>query len=491
MKMELRFQENELRFQENKDEMVVSGYVNITNQLSEVLGTKKKFKEKISKGAFDKAIRNNTRGIDFLDSHNGSKILASTRNESLTLREDKHGLYMSAVITPTTYGKDTYELIKSGIFKNMSFGFRTIKDSWRALANNLYERTIEELELFEISVVRDPAYSQSTISARGIDLASIDLEEVELRLNKLKGVENMKKIEKRSTNEFAEMLQNEEMRNLQTTESGTALIPENIENMIVLKMEEISPVFARARKFNSVSGSLKIARETGLENAGFVGETFDLNNIALSFSEVKLEQKRVGAAISLTNQLINDSAVDIESYVTNLLARRTIKAVEKSILTGSALEEFKGIIHDEDVAEVELIGAVTIDTFLEMYLKIHPEFLASACFIMNRDFFNQVSKLKDGNNHFYLQNGIVNGKLTYTLLGLPVEVTESLTAEVPVIFGNIEESYGIMIKKGFGLQRIVADSTQALRGSQLFILDGYMDGAVINPQALVKLTIKE
>src|SRR5699024_2456241 len=209
----------------------------------------------------------------------------------------------------------------------------------------------------------------------------------------------------------------------------------------------------------------------------------------IGFDEVKLNQKRVGAAISLSNQMINDVAVNIVDYSINLLARRAGKAVEKSILIGDTAEEFRGIVHDNEIANVEVADAVTIDVLMDVYNSIHPEFLDSSSFIVSRDLFNQIAKLKDGNGHFYLQNGVINGKLTYTLFGAEVIVTDSLTKETPLLFGNITEAYAVMIKKGFALQHIVGDTTQALRGSQLLVLDGYMDGAIYNPQALAKLTV--
>lgn len=189
MNMEVRMQDTEIRTSEDGS-LKVSGYVNKTEQLSNILGTTKRFVEKIAKGAFQRAIQNAKRDIDFLAEHNNKLILASTRNGSLELREDEQGLFMSATIAPTTWGKDIYTLIKSGIYQNMSFGFRTIKDSWKALENGLYERTIEELELFEVSVVRDPAYSQSTISARGIEL----IEDVEIPVELEKEKRDMEKV---------------------------------------------------------------------------------------------------------------------------------------------------------------------------------------------------------------------------------------------------------------------------------------------------------
>jgi HK97 family phage major capsid protein len=102
--------------------------------------------------------------------------------------------------------------------------------------------------------------------------------------------------------------------------------------------------------------------------------------------------------------------------------------------------------------------------------------------------FTQVSKMKDGNGHFYVQNGIINGKLTYTLFGAEIDVTDSLPAGTPVLFGNIEEAVSVMIKQQSGLQEIV-DTQQALRGSKLFVFDMYADSAVVNPQAIAKMVV--
>ena len=150
-------------------DMVVSGYVNQTEQLSHELGMSKRFREKISKGAFRKAIQNSARDIDFLAEHDSSVVLASTKNDSLQLREDDKGLYMEARIINTGAGRDWYEMISSGLITNMSFGFRSVADEWRSIGENLFERTINDLELFEVSAVRNPAYAQSSISNRGLD----------------------------------------------------------------------------------------------------------------------------------------------------------------------------------------------------------------------------------------------------------------------------------------------------------------------------------
>lgn len=184
--IELRFNPSKIE-SDNDGNLNVSGYVNKTDQPSNILGTTRKFIEKISKGAFKNALSKKERDIDFLAEHDSTKLLSSTRNQSLELTEDENGLFMKATIAPTSWGKDTYTLIKSGLYSNMSFGFKVLKDNWKKTGSGLYERTISELELFEVSVVKNPAYSSSTIAARGIDVIDeIDVpEEIRMEENNM------------------------------------------------------------------------------------------------------------------------------------------------------------------------------------------------------------------------------------------------------------------------------------------------------------------
>ncbi|MDG0062107.1 phage major capsid protein [Priestia sp. P5] len=487
MKMELRQSQTQLT---SDGDLLVKGYVNKTNTLSEMLGSTTRFKEKIAPGAFAKAIRNKSRDVDFLAEHDSKTVLASTRNDSLTLKEDAEGLYMEARISPTSYGKDWHVLISDGIVQSMSFGFRALKESWQKV-EGIAIRTIHELELFEVSAVRNPAYMSSSISARGIDIIeniSVPKEISEYSNNKEER-NNMMEITEKRNNEFEQILKGE-TRSLQMTAQAGAIIPQNVHDEIILKMEETSPVFAKARKLQSVAGTLRVTRENDGVVAGFVGEGEALTEGQIGFEYVDLKQKRVGAAVSLSNQLINDSAVNIQDYVGSLLARRTGKAIEKSILVGTGNTEFAGIINDADIQAVLSTGtgAVLLDDLQTLYLTIHPDFLNGSSFTMSREFFNTIAKLKDNDGHFYLQMGVVNGAVQYTLFGLPVDVTDALPASTPVIFGNITEAYNVMIKQEAKLQEI-NDTTMALKGAKMFLFDFYADGAVVNPQAVVKLTV--
>lgn len=486
--MELR--SSKVALTSNIEGLIVSGYVNKPGALSEVLGTAKKFRERIAPGAFKRAIENRNREIDFLAEHDSKQVLASTKNESLTLREDGEGLYMEAKISPTSYGKDYYQLISDGLVRNMSFGFTSLKDSWNQVGGVMI-RTIEELELFEVSAVRNPAYSQSSLAARDINLIEeINVPSME-QLKDERGNHTMMKMEKRSNDikAFEQYLrEGSESRTLTTTANGSAVIPENVSGTIVKKMEEVSPAFAQARKIHSVEGSLKVPREADGITGGFWGEGESILEEMLDFEEVKLQQKRLGAALPLSNQLVIDAGVDLVAYSQDLLSRRLSKTAEHAIFVGDGKKQFKGILSETDIAKVEATGAVAMNHLVDLYTSIHPDFISKSAFYMNRNLFNTVAKISDENGHPFIQNGVVNGAITYTLFGAPVYVTQSLPDTTPAVFGDIEEAYTILVKKEMSILNIV-DTANALRGSRLLVADAYMDGAVTNPQAIARLNV--
>lgn len=276
-----------------------------------------------------------------------------------------------------------------------------------------------------------------------------------------------------------------------TTQDGSVLIPEQIADEILRKMEETSPVFEQARKYPSIEGTLKIAKENTDDQAGFVGENEEIPSIALKFGHVTLTQKRVGAAVTLTQQLLNDGAVDLLGYSANLLARRAARAVEKSIFKGEGGEKgFVGIFSDQitdsgDLNKVKISASVTSDELADITGSVNPAYLDGAAFYMSRELFNQIRKIKDGTGDFLLQSRDVNGRIGQTILGFPVYISDVLAKEDGILFGNISNAYGILIKKGFALKHVNGDTQQTLNGTQLLAFDGYMDGNLINPEALV------
>lgn len=164
---------------EESKEMKLQGYV-ATDASSHILGKegKKKWREVIAPGTFRNAIAKAKRlkeSIDLLADHDTKKILASTANGSLKLEEDEVGLYFEATVSPTSYGRDLYVLVKDGIIKGLSFGMKVLNEDWSLAADGMPLRTINEIELFEVSALKTPAYPTTLLEARGMEVADVEV----------------------------------------------------------------------------------------------------------------------------------------------------------------------------------------------------------------------------------------------------------------------------------------------------------------------------
>jgi HK97 family phage prohead protease len=173
--------------------MKIRGYAAVFNELSEPLFG---FRELILPGAFKKSLKADVRA---LLGHDPSQILGRTKSGTLRLREDDHGLYTEIDPPNTQLGRDTIESIKRGDLDQMSFGFQVVKDEWKHEDRELI-RELVEVDLFDVSVVAFPAYTQTEVSVRSLwpdgmpaDVAKLQHQEPPLRIYREKLEERIKK----------------------------------------------------------------------------------------------------------------------------------------------------------------------------------------------------------------------------------------------------------------------------------------------------------
>ena len=118
---------------------------------------------------------------------------------------------------------------------------------------------------------------------------------------------------------------------------------------------------------------------------------------------------------------------------------------------------------------------------------MHPAYLAKATWVMNKNTFDAISKLKDATGNFYVVRDVVASGIVHKLLGIPVQISTAMADEEKVaILVNMEQAYATMIaKNGSSLKMIGNDTSNSLRGTMTLILDGYVDGAIYNEDAVL------
>jgi len=97
-----------------------------------------------------------------LYNHNVGAVLGRTP-KTLTLTKDTRGLAFELDPAPTEAGRDALALVTRGDVRGASFGFRTLKDSWRQDAG-VTIRELLDIEIAEISLTAFPAYQETDVS---------------------------------------------------------------------------------------------------------------------------------------------------------------------------------------------------------------------------------------------------------------------------------------------------------------------------------------
>ncbi len=161
------FRAAEIRSAEEEDKLVVEGYAAVFDKEALIYESEwsgYKFYEKVNRNAFDDADMSDV--VMKYNHDDQSLVLARTRNKTLQLTTDDHGLKIRAELANTTAGRDIYELIKRGDLDKMSFAFTVSETNVRdSTEDKVYVREILKFDkIFDVSVVDFPAYDDTEIS---------------------------------------------------------------------------------------------------------------------------------------------------------------------------------------------------------------------------------------------------------------------------------------------------------------------------------------
>ena len=149
-------------------------------------------REQVAPTAFDNADMSD---VIMQYNHEG-RVFARTRNNTLSLESDEHGLLIDADLGGTEIGRQLYEEIRGGYTDRMSFGFTVdgeeVEEQREKGKRTVYLRTITRIgKLYDVSAVSIPANDGTEISARSFIDGLIEKEKAE-RLIEQKAEERSK-----------------------------------------------------------------------------------------------------------------------------------------------------------------------------------------------------------------------------------------------------------------------------------------------------------
>ena len=360
---------------------------------------------------------------------------------------------------------------------------------------------IGELEMM-VTAVGTETRSLSAEEVEKFDAKKAEIEQIdatiarveEMRFKEMPKEEKKVEVEKRSKEDMEKRaldaffkgqdLDSEMRTMLASTASNQATMPLTIAEGLLKKLEELCPILEKGKRFSS-KGTLRLLNETSYGAGALTDENALFEDADAVLGHIDLGAYKVTAMTKATFELLANSSIDLNSYLTDVIVRRLAKEINRLFLVGTGTSQAQGLVKAEQT--VEIGTAVSYDDVVKMITSMHPDFLDGASFIMNRKTFTAFALLADGNGHKYVQNGIVNGKFTYTLAGIPIIIDNNMPdagvdTNRPVILANISECYAINLLQDIVVRRL--DQVEFTNGVEVFA--GYLmaDGRIVNQDAI-------
>ena len=180
---EREYRTMELRTSEQGEEKsyIVEGYATTFNDTYELFRDGNYIvMENVDKDAFKNTDMSD---VVFQIDHEG-RVYARTRNKSLSLDIDEHGLKTRTDLSLTSGSREVFDAIEAGLYDRMSFAFTVTKDSYTEEEKEdgtvILTRSILEVgKLYDVSAVSFPANPNTDISARSKDLIDGEIKRFE------------------------------------------------------------------------------------------------------------------------------------------------------------------------------------------------------------------------------------------------------------------------------------------------------------------------
>lgn len=279
-----------------------------------------------------------------------------------------------------------------------------------------------------------------------------------------------------------------------TDSEGGYLVPDEYEKTLVEALEDENIFRKLANVIKTSSGDRKIPVVATKGNASWVDEEGQIPDSDDSFSQVSIGAYKLGTLIKVSEELLNDSVFNLESYISKEFARRIGSKEEEAFFNGDGTGKPVGIFAKTGGAEIGVTAAsataITADELIDLYYSLKAPYRKNAVWVLNDSTVKAIRKLKDNNGNYLWQPALTAGTPD-TILGRPV-LTSSYVPEIKagaktVAFGDFKY-YWIADRAGRNFKKLT--ELYAATGQVGFVATQRVDGKLVLPEAIKVLVQK-
>lgn len=274
---------------------------------------------------------------------------------------------------------------------------------------------------------------------------------------------------------------------------GGFIVPEELERKLIEALEEENVFRPLATVIRTSHGDRKIpiVQATGeaawLEEEALYQESDDV------FGQMSLNAYKLGTLVKVSEELLNDSAFDLESFISRQFARRIGAKEEEAFIAGDGINKPTGILNDTNGAQIGVTtsGATpTFDEVIDLYYSLKKPYRKNAVWLCNDSSIKALRKLKDQNGNYLWQPAIVGGTPD-TILGCKLVTSTAMpgfeAGAKAIAFGDFSY-YWIADRQNRSFKRL--NELYAATGQVGFIGSQRVDGKLTLPEAVKVLQVK-
>lgn len=240
-----------------------------------------------------------------------------------------------------------------------------------------------------------------------------------------------------------------------TAAAGGTLVPTSFSTTLLMAMETITgPIEAGAEILDTANGeSFVYFTEATAGTAAVVGEGSALAGSDPTFGRVSLGAYKYAELVTVSNELISDSGIDIVSYVARTAGKALGRVTNTAFTTGSGSNAPQGFVvgaGNGGTAQTVATGVPSYDNLVDLIYNVGDEAYAgsSARFMTRFANLAALRKVKDTAGNYIWEPSLAAGQPS-TLLGYGIVTNPNMRAWATaagtgtIAFGDFFEGYVI------------------------------------------------
>lgn len=204
--------------------------------------------------------------------------------------------------------------------------------------------------------------------------------------------------------------------------------------------------------------SLPIPTVSDHANVGAIlAENTQVSEQDITFGQITMAAYKYSSKlIRVSSELLQDSAIDLESFIGGALGERIARVLNTHFTTGDNSSKPQGIVASGAGKTGGSASSITFDELLDLQHSLDPAYRANARFMMHDTTFKAVRKLVDDQNRPIFLNDL-SATSPGTLFGVPVVINQdvaTIAASAKVIYYGDFSKYLIRDVQDFTLLRL-------------------------------------